>query len=76
LGSRALLYLRLGNNVEAISDANSAYRLDAKDVDALYIRGLAKRKSGDAPGGDADIAAAKALDPKIAETYAGYGVTP
>ena len=40
------------------------------------MRGLAKLKSGDRAGGNADIAAAAALDPKIAAIYAGYGVKP
>jgi hypothetical protein len=31
----------------------------------LYGRGLAKRRNGDATGGDADMAAAKALDPDV-----------
>ena len=43
---------------------------------SLYVRGLARLKSGDTAGGSADIAAAKQMDAKIADTYAGYGVTP
>jgi hypothetical protein len=37
---------------------------------------LINNRMGNANSGNADIAAAKALDPKIAETYAIYGVTP
>ena len=48
---------------------------DPKDADSLYGRGLAKLKSGDKAGGEADIAAAKAIKPDIADVYAGYGVT-
>jgi len=40
------------------------------------VRGLAKLKTNDASGGNADIAAAKALDPTIADTYTAYGVGP
>jgi hypothetical protein len=43
---------------------------------SLYLRGLSRLKTRDAAGGDADIAAAKAIDPKIADEYARYGVTP
>ena len=46
-----------------------------KDANSLYGRGMAKLKSGDRAGGDADIAAAKAINPDIAEVYVGYGVT-
>ena len=66
----------MGNYAAAIADDSAALAIDAKSASSLYVRGLARHKSGDAAGGDADIAAAKAIDPKIADTYAGYGVTP
>ena len=74
--ARALVLYEINAYASAIADADSALDLDPKKVGSLYVRGLAKQKSGDAAGGAADIAAAKAIDPKIAETYAGYGVTP
>jgi len=37
---------------------------------------VAKAKAGDTAGGKADMESAKALDPKVAEPYAGYGVNP
>jgi hypothetical protein len=43
---------------------------------ALYLRGLSKRKLGDAAAGTADIAAAKAMLPGVALTYAKYGINP
>lgn len=73
-GSRAFVYLRKGQYMASIKDADAAIALDANDADAWLIRGIAKRKSGDEEGGHADIAAAEKLDPKIAETYAGYGI--
>jgi tetratricopeptide (TPR) repeat protein len=73
--SRSLVYLRLGKFSEAISDCNEALKFDPKDADVLFIRGVAKRKSNDAPGGDADIAAAKASDSGIVDRYSDYGVT-
>jgi hypothetical protein len=39
---------------------------------ALYGRGLAKLKTGDRAGGDADIAVAKAIDRNIAGEFARY----
>ena len=41
---------------------------------SLYGRGIAKLKKGDATGGNADIAAAKAIRPEIADEFARYGV--
>ncbi|MFZ0149789.1 MAG: hypothetical protein WBX95_10280 [Xanthobacteraceae bacterium] len=53
---------------------STALRLDAKMPTALYGRGYAKLKRGNAGAGNADIAAAQALDPKIATEFAGYGL--
>ena len=63
--SRGILYFNTGDNVDAVADFNKAIKLDPKDAKALYGRGLAKRRKGDATGGDADMAAAKALDPDV-----------
>ena len=35
---------------------------------------MAKLRSGNSAGGNSDIAAAKAIQPDIAEEFAGYGV--
>ena len=37
------------------------------------MRGMAKHKLGDAAGGDADIAAAKAADANVAAMFDGAG---
>jgi tetratricopeptide (TPR) repeat protein len=74
--ARALVFYEINAYESAIADADSALDLDPKKAGSLYVRGLAKLKTGDAPAGNADIAAAKAIDPKIAETYAVYGLTP
>jgi hypothetical protein len=41
---------------------------------SLYGRELAKLKKGEATGGDADIAAAKAIEANIVGDFARYGV--
>jgi tetratricopeptide (TPR) repeat protein len=51
-----------------------ALKLDAKLVESLYGRGVAKLRKGDIAGGNADMAAAKAIKPGIAEELARYGV--
>jgi tetratricopeptide (TPR) repeat protein len=71
----ALISYRLGRYANAVAEADKSLAISPKRAPALYLRGLAKAKTGDKTG-DADIAAAKANDPKIADTYAGYGVTP
>jgi tetratricopeptide (TPR) repeat protein len=75
LNSRGLVEFKLGAFDAAISDYNAAVAQNAKDADSLYARGVAKLKNGDTAGGNADIAAAKAIKPNIAAVSAGYGIT-
>jgi hypothetical protein len=49
-------------------------KLDPKYVDSLYGRGIAKLRKGDTSGGNADIAAAKAIKPGVVEDFTRYGV--
>jgi tetratricopeptide (TPR) repeat protein len=54
----------------AIADFGEAIKLNPNDAGPLYSRGQAKLKSGDTAGGEADIAAAKALRPDIGDASA------
>jgi tetratricopeptide (TPR) repeat protein len=74
LSKRCFARAILGRLESALSDCNGALRLNPQLSASLYGRGLAKRKTGDAEGGDADIAAAKALTSGIVEQFARYGV--
>jgi tetratricopeptide (TPR) repeat protein len=76
LDSRGFVDYRKRDFRAAVADHDAALAGAVKYPSSFYMRGLAKRKTGDTAGGDADIAAAKALDPKIADTYAKYGVMP
>src|SRR6266699_3811346 len=73
LDSRAFIFLKMTHFDAAVSDYDAALRIDPKLAFALYGRGLARVKNGD-PSGEADIAAAKALQADIAEEYARYGM--
>ena len=72
--NRGLVYLKLGRLDEAIADFVAALSIDPKLAFALYGRGLARQKKGDQAGGEADIAAARALKSTIADELAKYGV--
>jgi tetratricopeptide (TPR) repeat protein len=67
--SRGLIYLKMSRFDSTIEDYSSALRIEPKMASALYGRGLARiKKKGDAPGGSADVTAAKNLkrkSPKI-----------
>jgi tetratricopeptide (TPR) repeat protein len=76
LTARGFVELRMANYPAAIADSDAALKLEPKDGSAMFIRGVAKLKSGDATGGAADLAAANALTDRIADVYAIYGVKP
>jgi Tfp pilus assembly protein PilF/predicted aspartyl protease len=61
LNNRCWFGAILGKLDDALDDCDKA--LD------IYGRGLVKQQKGDKPGGDADIAAAEKIDPKIAEHF-------
>ena len=71
---RGNVYVVLGQWDKAIADYNAALQLKPKDAWSLYGRGFAKTKQGDAAGGAADIAAAKAIDSSIADGFAIRGI--
>jgi hypothetical protein len=64
----------MGEFGAAIADYNSALRAAPELASALFGRGLAKLKQGDAIGGDADISAAKTIQGNIGDEFAHYGV--
>jgi tetratricopeptide (TPR) repeat protein len=74
--SRGLIYLKQGRFGEARADYDIALKEDPKSASSLFGRGIARRRLDDVAGGNADMAAAKAIDPQIADAYAKYGLTP
>jgi len=76
LDTRCFVYFRMGNYAAAIADCDTALKLDQSSTGSLYVRDLAKLRSGDAAGGNADIARAQTISHRIAEEYAVWGVKP
>lgn len=68
--------LKQGRFQDAWNDYDTAVRGDASIAHFRYGRGIATLRLGRTAEGQADLAAAAALDANIAATYAGYGVTP
>ena len=58
----------------AIADYDAALKIEPKLAEALYGRGVARKRNGDSADGEADIAAAKAIKADAAEEFAQYGV--
>ena len=63
--NRALAYENKEKYELAIADYSEAIRLNPNDADAYLYRGLDKQRTGDKDGAEADIAAAKQLNPNI-----------
>jgi len=69
------VYLRQRQFARAAADYTAALADKSDEASSLYGRGLARAKLGLSKDAAADIAQAKANDPKIADTFAAMGVT-
>lgn len=75
LDSRAFTYLKLRQWDKAIADYDAVLRINPTQASSLFGRGVAKLRQGNATGGNADLAAAKARQSDIAAEMAAIGVT-
>lgn len=75
LVGRGLIRMRLGDYDKSLKDFDEALSARPKDAWALYGRGIDKVRRGRA-GGDADMAAAAAFLPAIADDFAKHGMVP
>jgi tetratricopeptide (TPR) repeat protein len=73
LQSRSLTYFKLRQFDNSLADCNASLAL-ARMADTLYVRSLVERALNNAENAQRDASEALALDPKIVETYAGYGL--
>jgi TonB family protein len=73
--SRGFVLLRLGRYDEAIVCYEDALRIRPLASDSLYGRGLARRRQGKIDEANSDIRAALLIDARIAEKFAGFGLT-
>jgi tetratricopeptide (TPR) repeat protein len=76
LDARCFVQVRQAAYALAIADCTAAIARNPMLASSHYLRGVAKNKSGDVKGGDADIDAARTRDADIAQTFANYGVKP
>jgi tetratricopeptide (TPR) repeat protein len=75
LDSLGLVQLRLGHYAESIKAYQQAIAQRPQSAWSRYGLGLAKIRSGQTGAGNADLAAARALDPEIDASAAKYGLT-
>lgn len=71
--SLAFVRFRSGDYAGAITGYTTSLSLDPKAASSYYMRGQAKAMTGDATA-QADIDEGLALEPGVADRYAGYGI--
>ncbi|WNO54662.1 tetratricopeptide repeat protein [Stakelama saccharophila] len=76
LDSRAMVYFKMNRYDDALADLNAALDLVPDFPASMYMRGIIKLRQGDRKAGEADLAAARLMSPRIDERYAKYGVKP
>jgi tetratricopeptide (TPR) repeat protein len=74
LAARAFVHLKARRADDAIADYNAELRSRPTDPYSLFGRGLARRLKGDQPGGDRDIAAARATKSDIEDHMGKLGL--
>ena len=75
LDSLGLVELRLGHYPESIKAYEQAVAQGPRSAWSRYGLGLAKIRGGQTDAGNADLAAARTLDPKIERRATKYGLT-
>ena len=73
---RGALYFRGRQYDRALADFAQALIVNPSSPTALYGRGLVKKMTGDARGGDEDVETAKAMRSRVVEQMAERGVKP
>jgi tetratricopeptide (TPR) repeat protein len=74
--SRGDAHFHKGNFETAIGDYDHALKLWAEYPQAMFGRGAAKIRNGDVVGGQADLDAARKLQPDVASAEAKLGIKP
>ena len=64
---RGMVYIATRDLDRAMTDFEQAIRLQPALAAGLYWRGIAKRLKGEAAAGEADIAAARKIDPEVGQ---------
>jgi tetratricopeptide (TPR) repeat protein/predicted aspartyl protease len=74
--SRGLVHLRMGEYDKSIADYDASLKADPRNAWAWYGRGIAKLRTQRSAEGQADIAQATALSPKVAAEFGRHGIDP
>ena len=72
LDSRSFVYFQQGNFEKALADADAALARHPASAQTLFLRGAVKLRLGRQAEGEADLAAARKLHPRIDAEYGRY----
>lgn len=75
LDTSGIILLRSERYVEAIRQFDAALAIEPRQAGSLFARGIARRRLGQTAAGDADLGAARAVNPAIDTEYVRYGIT-
>ena len=70
------MLFRLGRLDEAQAQYTAVLKLQPRDANALYGRGLVELKKGQKADGDADLAAAAVISRTVANQFKRMGLAP
>ena len=76
LDSRAFTYLKMREWNKAIADYDAVLRTSPTQASSLFGRGVARLRTGNTEGGNADLAAAKARQSDIGAEMKALGIVP
>jgi tetratricopeptide (TPR) repeat protein len=76
LDSRGLVLLRMGSFDKSIADYSASLKINPRNPWAWYGRGIDELRKHQAAEGQADIARAEEISPKVAGEFDRRGITP
>ena len=71
-----MVYFRMGQMDDALSDLNAGLEQDPSMAASLFMRGVIRKKQGDAKNAEVDLAAARLIRPSVDRDYARFGIAP
>jgi tetratricopeptide (TPR) repeat protein len=74
--SRGLVLLRMGDYDKSTSDYDASLKINPKDAWSWYGRGIDRLREQKTSEGEADIAQAAAIWPKVADEFNRHGIAP
>jgi TonB family protein len=76
LEARGLIFMRMGQYGDAIQDFDAALATAPRRAASIYLRGVAKLRSGDATSAHADFLTSREINYAVAVNMAAEGILP